>query len=76
MGDLRSTQVLRNNEWGNINFTELKNGDIFRLFEPDGKVVRDKLGDDEFMAVSDPYLYKDEQTWMIDIQQDDGIVTE
>lgn len=76
MSDLRKVQALRDNKWLGINFKELVNGDIFRLFEPDGEVVKDKLNDDEFVAISDPYYHVDGLTLMIDIQQDDAIVTE
>ncbi|GEM_PF-4371840 len=44
------------------------------MFESNGEVVRDKLNDDEFVAISDPY-YEDSQ-WMIDISQDDAIMSD
>jgi hypothetical protein len=39
MGELRKVQILRNGEWIDSEFKEIKDGDVFRLFEPDGDPV-------------------------------------
>lgn len=57
MNNLRTAQVLISNEWQDINFKDIKDGQKFRLFEPDGKVVQDnRNGDTEFITASDSYL--------------------
>ena len=35
----RSAEVLQNNEWTKVAFENLKEGDVFRLFEEDGSDV-------------------------------------
>lgn len=39
MTDLRTVEVLRGTVWKSTAFENLKEGDFFRLFEPDGKQV-------------------------------------
>ena len=41
MSKWRMAQVKNNNKWEMKSFGELKRGDIFRLFEPDGVPVAD-----------------------------------
>lgn len=52
--------------WHDIEFKELKNGDIFRMFEPTGEPVLDKNGNWEFVANCDAYLNKN-GIWTIEI---------
>lgn len=42
--------------WTPKHFTELKEGDIFRLFEEDGTPVRDSKGRSVWLASSAPYF--------------------
>ena len=60
MSQSRKTQILKDREWVNIEFQELRNGDNFKLFEFNGeevdKAVRNENGNTEFMAISDAYL--------------------
>ncbi|MNJ01616.1 hypothetical protein D3C73_1613020 [compost metagenome] len=49
-----------------IDFTDLKEGDVFRLFESTGEPVTTALGHEEFTATSDPFL-NEESVWTIDI---------
>ncbi len=48
----RKIEVLRNNVWVTIKLTEVKKGETFRLFEPDGTPVSHK-GKTEFLAKED-----------------------
>lgn len=52
--------------WHDIEFKELKNGDIFRMFESTGGPVLDKNGNWEFVANCDAYLNED-GIWTIEI---------
>ena len=51
--------------WHDIDFKELKDADIFRMFEPTGEPVSDKNGETEFVAHCNAYI-KDE-VWTINI---------
>ncbi|MFB5758995.1 hypothetical protein [Paenibacillus medicaginis] len=46
-------------EWQTIEFRELKQGDAFRMFEPNGEPVVDMKGRCEFLAMGKPYLNED-----------------
>lgn len=45
-------------KWNDIEFKNLKNMDVFRLFD-DGVPVIDRIGCDTFIAKSDTYLNSD-----------------
>ena len=51
----RKTQKMVNGNWIGCEFEELKKGDRFRLFEPDGTLVRDKESNYLFLATSNPW---------------------
>lgn len=59
---MRKCQVKQNSKWIDIDFNKLKKGDVFRLFEPDGKEVVDKHGNMEFLVT---YLNKDKDTGIL-----------
>lgn len=44
-----------NNRWEEIDFYELKERDVFRMFEPTGEPVIGVNGDMNFVAISNPY---------------------
>ncbi len=70
---MRQVQVLRNNIWTEIDFNELKNGDKFKMFEPDGELV--KYQDcTEFNAISDIYFNEKYDTLAIDIAETNNFV--
>lgn len=50
--ELRKIEVLRHKEWFHIVITDIKKGETFRLFEPDGTPVSNK-GHTEFIAKED-----------------------
>lgn len=63
--DLRKVEVLRKGKWVEVNFSDLHNGDTFRMFESTGEPVIDDEGNAKFIATSEPYEY--EGVWAIDI---------
>ena len=61
MKELRKVEIFENGQWNEIEFKDLKLGNKFRLFEPDGERVIDKeKNEDEWMATSDAYLNENE----------------
>lgn len=61
----RFTQRKVNGLWEDIKFRELKDGDIFRLFEPDGTPVVDK-DIAVFTTTCDAFLNED-NIWTVNI---------
>jgi len=55
----RSCEVLSNNDWKGIEFKNLKENDIFRLYEPSGEKVMDEGGKYEFVALCAAYQNED-----------------
>lgn len=51
----RRVEVFKKNKWSEIEFTELKVGDIFRMFEPTGEFVTGIEGETEWICTSDPF---------------------
>lgn len=62
MYEYRTTEVFKNEKWNKIDFHNLKEFDVFRLFEPDGKPVIDCKGKYIFVATSDIYQNGDIDT--------------
>lgn len=62
---IRTCQLFKNKEWIDIKFKDLKQGDIFRLFD-DGIPVIDNDGFTNLGAKSDAYL-NDEGKYQVDI---------
>lgn len=62
--------VLKKNNftWQDINFSDLKDGDIFSLFEPSGEQVVGNNGEKEFIATSDAFL-NDDGIWSVNIHE-------
>ena len=61
----RKIEVEIDGTFQTVNFLQLKPGDKFKMFEPDGKEVRDVYGNTEFIATSEPYQNKRNE-WQID----------
>ena len=60
MTDLMIIELFENGNWKEILFKELKDGDRFRMLDPDTKDLF--IGDNnktEFIATSDPYENED-----------------
>lgn len=74
MSRYRKIQKYENNQWKDIDFIQLKQGDKFRMFEPDGEIVKDKNNNTEFNAIGDVYFHEECKTWAIDIAEIDEIV--
>lgn len=55
MSDLRKVEILKDGEWIEIEFCELKKDDIFRMFEPTGEEVYDNNRENIFVASSDAF---------------------
>lgn len=51
--------------WHDIDFKELKDGNIFRMFESTGEPVCNPEGETEFIATCDAYLKDD--IWTIEV---------
>lgn len=54
--DYRKVEIKKNGKWIEYDFSRLKKGDIFRLYEKTGEIVKDDKGNTEFVATSEPYL--------------------
>jgi hypothetical protein len=52
----RLVKVLKNGEWIETQFEKIKKGDIIRLYEPSGELVRGFGGETEFEAICDAYM--------------------
>jgi hypothetical protein len=64
----RKAQVYLNGKWVRCDFECLEKGDVFMLFEPNGKTVYGQGEfeyENKFVAVSDPYL-NDHGVWTIE----------
>ncbi|MFW6025941.1 MAG: hypothetical protein ACOCRX_06315 [Candidatus Woesearchaeota archaeon] len=64
MSDDRQVQILKNGEWENIDFENVELGDIIRFIEPNGDIVKNAFGNQEFQAVSEPFN-----------REEDGVLT-
>lgn len=64
--DHLQAQIIKNGDWVNIPFMDLKKGTIFRLLYPDGTVLtaREESGtySSVIIAKSDAYINKDGQS--------------
>lgn len=62
--ELRTVEVLRSGEWVQIQLKEIKDGEVFRMFNPDGSPV---VWDDEeiFVAQGEPYVTPHNNRWAI-----------
>lgn len=59
MKQIRTVQIFKDMKWQDISFNDLKSGDKFRMFEPDGDPVINTIdGTTEWVAGSDVY-YED-----------------
>lgn len=45
------------NDWRTVKLQELTKGDVFRMFEPDGRPVHDNMRLTEWIAASEPYQF-------------------
>jgi len=52
-------KIPETDKWENVEMKDLHEGDLFRMFEPDGTPVPDGRGRTEYVAVSDPSLFND-----------------
>lgn len=62
----RICQIKVNNEWKEIKFKDLKEDDIFRLFESTGEQVFGDNNQTEFIASSNAFLNEDD-IWSVNI---------
>jgi len=67
MIELRKVEVKKGGEWIPIAFTDLHNGDTFRMFELTGEPVVGEKQDTEWVAASEPYPAG--STYAIDIKE-------
>jgi hypothetical protein len=64
MNNIRKVEVLKDDTFTEIQFSQLKNGDVFKLFEPTGEPVFNEAGTVFHKALSDPF--KEDGVWMIE----------
>lgn len=65
----RYAKVLKSDgKWHLVNFDSLKEGDIFKLYEPDGKLVKDKKKNFVFKAKSDAFKIKNSDNSSIETE--------
>lgn len=63
----RRIYIKRDKEWVTSHFSEIKKGDIFKMFEPvAGNQFVDAKGRSEFVAFSDSRIGEDGQ-WAVDV---------
>jgi len=53
-------RILKDDEWVNIDFKDLKPNDRFQLINPDGTYHTDGYGKTDWIATSNPYINDDE----------------
>ena len=51
----RIVMILKKGEWETINFDKLKKCDTIKMFEPDGRMVKDNNGVSIFVIMKAPY---------------------
>lgn len=56
MLDLRKVELLKDGEWIEIEFYELKEDDIFRVFESTGEEVRNDHEENILVALTDAFV--------------------
>ena len=56
MLDLRKVEILKDGEWIEIEFSNLKKDDVFRMFESTGEEVRNDHEEDVFVALTDAFV--------------------
>jgi len=67
--DIRKAQIKDEKlQWKDINFKDLKNGNVFRLFESTGEEVFGLSNKTDFIANSDAYL-NDNEIWQIGCEE-------
>jgi len=72
MEQLRSVEILQEDgSWKKLKFTDIKNGETFRMFEPNGLPVVGKNEQTEFLAVSEVYQQEKGGVWTVVIEGED-----
>ena len=66
--ELRKVQILKNCEWIEVDFSELKLGDTFRMFEPTGESVVGDKGMSEWTVTSTPYPTNKDGVMAVEIE--------
>ncbi|WP_342532718.1 hypothetical protein MHB40_14755 [Lysinibacillus sp. FSL K6-0057] len=56
-----------NEEFVECEMKEIKKGDLFKMFEPNGDNVVNKYGEDVFTATSNAYRYKG-KIYQVDVE--------
>lgn len=54
--EMRKAEILVNDEWIEVPFLKIKEGDIYRLFEATGEQVLDSDANGVFIAECDAYI--------------------
>lgn len=63
----RKVETYKNGEWAELEFMDLKEGDLFRMFEPTGERVEGLdyfAGTNEWVCTTGPYL-RDDGVWTV-----------
>ena len=63
---LRTVQILISGLWCDGKLSQIKSGDIFKMFEPDGSQVELPEGNRTFVADGDAFLTEDE--WQVAVK--------
>ena len=74
MGELRKVEVFKDDVWKEIQFEDLKVGDKYRMFEPDGSPVV-VIGDGgkfegatEWIVTKGPYKREKDGVWTVECE--------
>lgn len=62
----RIISVYRDGKWQTVEFFELRLGDQFAIFEPNGEIVLSDEGYAFFEVVSKPY--KEDNEWIVEVE--------
>ena len=68
--EIRTVQVYKENTWQETELKEIRDGDLFRIFEPDGTPVKSKYGEGEFVADGDAFFDESLGVWSVETRKE------
>jgi hypothetical protein len=68
---MKEAEVFKNNNWEQIEFSQLKKGDRFRTYNPNGELLKNENGYSSFIAVTDAFI-NEEGLWTINLTHDEA----
>ena len=65
MNELMNVEKLIEGDWLEAEMETLREGDIFRMLDPEGNIYMDDHGDHEFYVMGDPYIHPEYKVWTV-----------